>query len=135
MTQPLPSQAELGKPFWQGALNDKLHIQECRSCGLRRYPDAPVCAQCKSADSHWVEISGLGTITAWCRFHRKYFEGFTLPHTVLLIKLDGGPQLFGNWASPFSGMQPAVGMQVEPVFEWIADNVKMPRFRPAQGNK
>ncbi len=131
MTQPLPSPADLEKPFWQGALQNVLRIQECGTCRLRRYPDAPVCARCGSTTSIWADLPGTGTISAWCRFHRAYFEGFAMPHGVLLIQLDDGPLIFGNWARTMDDARPVVGMRVEPVFEWIADGIKMPRFRPA----
>jgi len=130
---PLPTDEERSRPFWQGARQGKLRIQVCTACDTLRYPDAPICARCLSEQSHWADFSPRGKVKAWCRFHRAYFEGFPLPHTVMLVELQAGVALYANLSTATRDVLPYVGMEVEAEFEEIADGVTMPRFRPVDG--
>lgn len=128
---PLPTQQERGMPFWQAAKQGKLRIQACLDCASHRFPDAPVCAHCLSTNAHWVDVSPIAVVKAWCRFHRAYFRGFHMPHTVLLIELEGGARMYANLASGHEDITPYVGMKLHAEFEDIAPEVTMPKFRPA----
>jgi len=127
---PLPTDEERSRPFWQGAREGKLRLQVCTACGTPRYPDAPICARCLSEESRWADFEPRGKVKAWCRFHRAYFEGLPLPHTVMLVELDAGVALYANLATSARDTVPYVGMEVQAEFEEIAHGVTMPKFRP-----
>lgn len=133
LNPPLPTDEERTRPFWQGAREGKLRLQVCAVCDTPRYPDAPICARCLSDASRWADVAPRGKVKAWCRFHRAYFDGFALPHTVMLVELEAGVAMYANLSTSARDVLPYVGMEVQAEFEEIAQGVTMPRFRPLDG--
>jgi len=118
-------------PHWQGAREGRLVVQRCDDCGKARYPHAGLCPACSSAASSWREISPSGRVHGWCRFHRAYFPEFRdeLPYTVLWVRMDDGVDLFSNFESAAFGQVPTIGQAVTAVFEEVAPQVSLVRFR------
>jgi hypothetical protein len=75
-----------------------LRFQHCRQCGYVRSPESPLCPECLSEESDWLEDSGAGTIWSWCIYYRAYDDAFkeVVPYNVALVELDSGPRLISN---------------------------------------
>lgn len=113
-------------PFWEGARQGKLLLQQCDRCGNRRFPPMAACPQCLSLDQHWSEASGRGTVESSITFHRQYWPDRPPPYDVLLIALEEGPLMMSNAVEGHA--LPAVGDPVHVVFEARADGSIIPQF-------
>lgn len=132
-SKPLPRLDDANRPFWDGARAGELRLQRCADCGRFRFPEARHCAGCGSDASAWTAVSGRGTIEAWCRFHKAYFDGFAdeMPYNVVLVRLEEGACLFSNLVDePPDGI--TVGTAVVASFEPATPEVTLVKFRPAR---
>jgi uncharacterized OB-fold protein len=135
-TKPLPELTPVTRPFWEGARARKLLVQQCRPCGVLRFPPSPVCPECLSPSADWVETSGRARVVSWVVFHQIYFEGFRAeaPYNVALVRLDEGPLLLTNVVGiPNERLE--IGMPVAVVFEDATAEVTVPKFRPLEGRQ
>ena len=66
LPEPAPAPDGFDAEFWAGLTGDELRVQQCRSCGTRRFPEW-VCHVCHSFDTKWVPIRPIGTIYTWER--------------------------------------------------------------------
>jgi uncharacterized OB-fold protein len=100
-------------PMWASIERGRLELQQCDNCHAFRYPPAPVCPNCLSADATWTPVSGQGEVLSWVVFHKKYFDDHLPPYNSLAIRLDEGPivvtQLQGD----------------EPEGSWIGQRVEL----------
>ena len=118
-------------PFWQAAAEHRLVVQRCTPCGHTRLPPAPVCPECRSADSDWQELSGRGEVYTYTLAHRPVATGQALPYVIAVIALEdaGGVRIISNLVD----VEPdrvAIGMPVELVWEDMSADLAIPRFRP-----
>ena len=105
---------ELSRPFWEGAVQGRLMIQRCVSCGkLRHYP-RPLCDECYADAVEWVEASRTGRIHSWTVAHHAFHPAFKaeLPYTLVTVDLDEGPRALGRW----QGATPLIGQPVHGCF-------------------
>ena len=118
-------------PHWLGAREGKVVVQVCNDCNTPRYPRADLCPACSSAIAIWKPIRPTGRVRSWCRFHRAYFQEFkdNMPYTVLLVRMDDGVNLFGNFAGVAMQDIPVIGQPVEAVFEEVSPGVSLVRFQ------
>lgn len=88
-------------PFEAGLAERVLRLQACTDCGRVRFPVAPVCPYCGSADGEWREVEGRGRVHSWVRYHRAFAPEFEplVPYSVLCVELDAGVRLFGRVAA------------------------------------
>ena len=129
--KPLPTVTELNRPFWTGTREGLLRVQRCATCSHLRHPPAPMCDACLGEETEWVLLSGQGTVWSVCEFHRPYLRGFAaeLPYNVALVTLDEGPRVYTNIVGrPYAEI--TIGMRVEAVFEPVAPDVSLVKFRP-----
>lgn len=120
--------------FWDAAHAGSLAMQRCGSCGHLRYPIAPVCPRCLSADFAWTPLSGKGSVLSFVVFDRAYNPAWAsrVPYNVALIQLDEGPRMFSNVIG-IPNEQVSVGMAVRVVFEPVpGKGISIPRFGPAR---
>ncbi len=118
-------------PWWQAAAEHRLVVQRCTSCMHTRLPPAPVCPECRSADSDWQEVSGRGEVYTYTLVHRAIAAGQELPFVIAVIALEdaGGVRIISNVV----GADPdelEIGMPVELVWEDMSADLAIPRFRP-----
>jgi hypothetical protein len=118
-------------PFWEAAAEHRLVVQRCTSCGHTRLPPAPVCPECRSAESDWQEVSGRGEVYTHTSVHRPIAAEQPLPFVIAVIALEdsGGLRIISNLV----GVEPdavAIGMPVELVWEDMGADLAIPRFRP-----
>jgi uncharacterized OB-fold protein len=125
------------QPFWDGAEQDRLVVQQCAQCATFRLPPAPMCWKCQSRESGWVELPGTGTVYAFTvvrhPLHRNLAD--VVPYVSSVVELDGtqgeGARLLVN----IIDCDPDdihIGTPVEIVFDHITDEMAVPRARPAR---
>ena len=133
MPPPLANTTTL--PWWEAAAEHRLVVQRCTSCEHTRLPPAPICPECRSMESDWQEISGLGEVYTYTIVHRPVAANQPLPYIVAVIALEGagGVRIISNLV----GVSPddvAIGMPVELVWEDMSAELAIPRFRPRAGS-
>jgi len=129
--KPLPQVTPEMKPFWDAARRHELVVQRCTGCGTHRFPARDICSRCLSRDAAWIPVSGRGSVFSWAIMHQVYHPGFAaeVPYAVVVIELDEGARLVSNLVD----CAPAdirAGMPVEVVFDDVAPDVSLPKFRP-----
>jgi uncharacterized OB-fold protein len=132
--KPRPVIGELNRPFWEALGQHRLEVQRCEACGALRFPIGPVCPQCLSDRYGWLQLSGRGTILSWVVFRRAYDPAFEadVPYNVALVELEEGVRMFSNVVG--AGLDEIeVGMEVEVVFDDVAPDLTLSRFRPRRG--
>jgi uncharacterized protein len=132
--KPLPQVTPEMKPFWDAARRHELVVQRCAGCGTHRFPARDICSRCLSREAAWTPVSGRGTVFSWAIMHQVYHPGFAaeVPYAVVVIELDEGARLVSNLVD----CAPAdirAGMPVEVVFDDVAPDVTLPKFRPRSG--
>jgi len=129
--KPLPRPTEDSAPYWDAAQRGELRMQRCRDCGLTRFPPSILCARCLSEHHEWVRLSGRGTVFSWIIVHQSQHPAFSAdtPYNVTIVELEEGPRLHTTLVDcPNDHIR--IGMPVEVVFDRVADDVTLPRFRP-----
>jgi uncharacterized OB-fold protein len=127
---PPRTRTALSERFWRAARERRLEFQRCDSCGFTRWPPSAVCPECLAAESTWVAVEPRGTVWSYCVYEHCYDDAFreAMPYVVALVELDSGPRLITNvLAQP---KEVRVGMIVEAVFDVVADDAAVVRFRP-----
>jgi uncharacterized protein len=129
--KPLPQVTPEMKPFWDAARRHELVLQRCAGCGTHRFPARDICSRCLSRDAAWAPVSGRGTVFSWAIMHQVYHPGFAaeVPYAVVVIDLDEGARLVSNLVD-CAPADVRAGMPVEVVFDDVAPDVTLPKFRP-----
>jgi uncharacterized OB-fold protein len=96
LTRPAPLRTPEDGVFWDHLRGRELRLQRCDGCGRLRYPPAPCCPDCLSADATWTPVSGRGTLLSWVTMRRQYFSTLPVPYVVVAVVLEEGPIMFGN---------------------------------------
>jgi uncharacterized OB-fold protein len=130
-SMPPPMADAITLPWWQAAAEHRLVVQRCTSCEHTRLPPAPVCPECRSADSDWKQVSGRGEVYTYTLVHRPIAAGQKLPYVIAVIALEdaGGVRMISNLV----GVDPdelEIGMPVELLWEDMSADLAVPRFRP-----
>ena len=129
---------EDAKPFWEGTARGELLVQKCSACGRRRIPPRPMCPDCRSIASEWVELSGKGRVWSYVVPHPPLLPAYTdlAPYNVIAVELDEDPslRLVGNLVKSANGaineVDPhsiKIGEPVRVVFAKVED-VHLPRW-------
>lgn len=113
--------------FWDGTAAGELRIQSCNACGALRHPPGPLCPDCHAADRGFVLAGGQGTIFSFLTHHAPQLPGKELPLSLVLVELDEGVRMVGEW----TGDGPAaIGDRVEAVFDRVDDDLTLVHWRP-----
>ena len=129
--KPLPQVTPEMKPFWDAARRHELVVQRCAGCGTHRFPARDICSRCLSREAAWTPVSGRGTVFSWAIMHQVYHPGFAadVPYAVVVIELEESARLVSNLVDcPPADIR--AGMPVEVVFDDVAPDVTLPKFRP-----
>lgn len=96
----------VNEPYWSALREGRLTYQAC-SCGHNWLPARKLCPACLGSTWQWRDARGTGTIKSWVVYHVAYHPEFKdrLPYNVAIVKLDEGPQLITNIASPHAALQ------------------------------
>lgn len=129
-----------GGGFWEHCAHEELRIQGCGACGRLRHPPRPMCPWCRSTDRTWQAVSGRATIWSVGRVHPPLLAAYAeqAPYNVVVVELeeDPGIRLVGNVVTGPEGRlgevdadDLAIGDAVEVVFQRVASDVVLPRWR------
>ena len=140
MPPPMVDQESL--PWWRGAAEHKLLVQQCSGCGHCRLPPSPLCGECQSFDSSWVEVNGKGTLFTYTVVHRAVAMEQELPFVIAIVELDMSGVERGNSVRVMTNiveklgayLDPSelkIGASVEVVWEVMSGEVSIPRFQLA----
>ena len=130
-TKPLPAVDEDNKPFWDYCRQHELRVQKCSRCGLLFYPPSAMCPHCHHMKSEWVKLSGKGKVFSYIIVRRAPHPSFAkdAPYVVAIIETAEGPRMTSN----IIGCNPEdvrIEMPVEVVFEDVAKDFSLPKFKP-----
>jgi uncharacterized OB-fold protein len=114
--------------FYSFLAHGELRLQRCASCGEWRHPPRHRCASCGSTEVTWEPASGRARVFTWTVTHRPVDPAFTPPYAVVVVELDEGPRLVGNWRGELDALalDAPVTVEVEPV----SDSAGFLWFRP-----
>lgn len=129
--KPLPRPTEDSAPYWDAAGKGELRMQKCSDCGHVRFPPSLLCARCLSEQSEWVQLGGRGKVYSWIIVHQSQHPAFApdTPYNVAIVELDEGPRLHTNLVD-CANDDIHIGMPVEVVFDKVADDATLVKFRP-----
>lgn len=132
----LPQPDPETEPYWDAAREGRLLIKRCTACGKPFFYPRTYCPSCWSADTEWIEASGLGTVYTFTVVHQNDLPPFNdrVPYVVAIVELQEGVRMTAN----VEGIAPEdvrCDMAVRVSFREEArsedDVVALPVFRPA----
>lgn len=127
--KPSPRPSAESLPYWQGAKEKKLLLQNCQPCGQFWFPPSARCRHCLSPDFVWQQASGEGRIYSFVVYHRLYHPAFEndLPYVVGIVELREGPRLLTNIVG--TGWQDVrCDLPVRAIFEDDGRGMIVPKF-------
>ena len=91
---PVPTDED--RPFWEGARDHKLVLQQCAGCGLLSAQPRVICPQCQHDIFRWNEVSGKGTIHSYTIVWQTTASGFQeeVPFVVVNVQIDEEPTCY-----------------------------------------
>jgi uncharacterized protein len=119
----------LSKPYWEGAEQGALVLQQCQSCGkIRHYPKV-LCDACYSFKVAPVEARGTGTVHSWTVAHHAFHPSVAdeTPYHLVTVELDEGVRVLGRMDV---ADELRIGLPVQVSFRRNADGVPIPVFQP-----
>jgi len=132
---PVPRSREAA-PFWDAALEGRLVLPVCDSCGHHIWYPRDACSACGHDSVTWTEMSGQGTVYARTIARRgmgPWKEA--APYVVAYVELAEGPRILTNVVTD-DPESVQVGAPVVATFVPVADAPEdrpqsLLRFRPA----
>lgn len=127
---PLPQPTPESQPFFDALKQRRLLIQRCTDCGNAYYYPRPFCPACLSSAVEWEQASGRGKLYSFVINHRAA-PGFVAPYIIAVVELDEGPRMMSNLVDVEPDPEMVrCEMPVEIVFDDVAGDFTLPRFRP-----
>jgi uncharacterized OB-fold protein len=116
--------------FWEGAKQHRLVFQKCKGCGLFVNRPRPMCPRCLSTEKEWVPSEGKGKVYAAVTFvyANAAYPGIKVPYAVVVVELVEGVRMISNMHD-VAPEDIQIGMPVEVVFDDLADDLTLPKFR------
>jgi hypothetical protein len=135
---PHPAVTADSKGFWEACRRRELVAQRCTACGGLRHPPEPCCPRCRSFAFAWHGLSGRGRIFSYAIVHRPYLPALeaVVPYAVIVVELEDAPgvRIISNLVDA-APEEARIGLEVEVVWDEMAAEVVVPRFRPAGGGR
>ena len=132
--KPVPIVNPWARPFWDGAREGRLMIQQCHDCGKHIFYPRVACPHCASDRLEWVEASGRGTVYSYTVVYNNAPSAFLadIPYVVAVINLAEGVRMLSNIVQCDLG-ELRCDMPVEVTFERLNEEFTLPKFRPVKG--
>lgn len=122
------------EPFWVAAREHRLVVPRCTTCGAFRLPPSPFCWSCRASDVDWVEQPPRGTLYSFTVIRHAVIADVAdaVPYVVGVVELPEAPgaRLVANVVE-CDPADVAIGMPLDLVWDDVADDVAIARFRPA----
>lgn len=132
---PRPAPGRDDGPFWEAAREHRLVAQRCADCRTFRHPPLPLCWNCHSKETEWVESSGDGIIVTFTIIRRCSNPALRelVPYPIVVVEIPDldGIRMLGNlvdWES--AGV--SIGQAVHVVWDDF-DDVTIPQFASRTG--
>jgi uncharacterized OB-fold protein len=125
--KPVPIQDELSRPFREAALQGRLLIQRCTSCGNGQFYPRRHCIHCFAPDPQWVEASGDARLHTFSVVRRTADRAFAddVPYVFAVVELAEGPRMTVNVVdTPLDELRCDMPMRI--VFTRHADDIALP---------
>ncbi len=131
-SRPVPIPDEISDPFFSGAREGRLMLQQCLDCGAWSWPVRERCPHCFAAKLEWRAASGKGILYTYTIMHQVMHPGFAsiAPYNIAQVDLAEGVRVTSNVIGVGNDAL-RVGMALEAVFEDVGEGVSIPKFRPA----
>jgi uncharacterized OB-fold protein len=109
-----------------------LVVQECAACSRLRFGPSELCPVCHSPEAVWTPVSGRGTVYTFSVVHRAPTPAYQAdaPYAIAYVELEEGPRVPARLVD-VAPDEVAIGMPVMVVFDDVADDLTLARFRPA----
>ena len=122
----------LDAPFWDALRRHELVVQQCAACGRLRFVPSELCPACYSSAATWAPVSGRGRVYTYTVVHRAPTPVYQAeaPYALAYVELDEGPRMPARLVDVDPDAV-AVGLPVEVVFDDVAPDLTLYRFRPA----
>jgi len=127
---PLPAATASTKAYWKAANEGRLIIQRCNNCKRTQFYPREFCVSCLSDDLDWITTTGRGHIYTYTICHipgHPALAGRT-PYAIAMIDLEEGVRMLSEVVETGLGHL-AIGAPVEVVFQRIAPECSLPKFR------
>jgi uncharacterized protein len=136
--KPIPVPDEASAPFFDGALQGRLMLLQCRACATFSSPLAYIgvpmrarCVNCFAGELEWARSSGRATLYSFALMHQLYDEAFAdeIPYNIAVVETEEGVRLTSQVVGCRNDRL-QIGMPLEVTFERLSDDVAIPKFRP-----
>jgi uncharacterized OB-fold protein len=120
------------EPFWAGLREGRFLIMHCGACDRPYWYPRRYCPRCWSDETEWRRTSGRGTVYTYSVVHQNPAPPFNdwCPYAVVLVDLEEGVRVMGNWDRDLPLEDLTVGTVVEVAYEQVTEEITLPRFRP-----
>jgi uncharacterized protein len=125
------------QPFWDAALEGRLLVSRCTTCGFVHLPPQPRCFNCQGDAFEWQEVPGTGTIYSYTVVRHPLAPNLAdaVPYVSGVIELDGTQGAGARVIANIINCDPeavSIGDKVRVVFDRLSDTLALPRFMPAR---
>lgn len=129
--KPIPQEDRDSKPYWEFIRRGEFRLQRCSACGTWRWPPRALCGRCRSFESDWLRVSGLGRVTSWITTHQIFGPAYRddVPYHVVQVTLDEQPDLILP-GQLVPGAEPRADLRVRATTREIASGVTLPFWEP-----
>ncbi|WP_083654804.1 Zn-ribbon domain-containing OB-fold protein [Burkholderia sp. SRS-W-2-2016] len=122
---PAPRALPEALPFWEAANEGRLLVKRCVDCGETHYYPRDICPHCLSANTEWLDATGLGTIYSFSPMGKDEAR-----YTLAYVTLDEGVTMLTNLVDcDFAAL--TIGQRVRLVFKPSDGGYPVPMFTPA----
>ena len=128
MGKTLPPLTELSAPYFDGARDGKLRLQQCGECQQHQFYPRNICSHCGGDQLAWIDASGRGVIASFTVVRRAISDAYEAPYVIVLIDLEEGPRMMSSLIDADPGSV-AIGDPVEVSFADWSEDITMPVFR------
>lgn len=121
--------------FWEACRRRELRIQRCADCGVFRHPPLPGYPACASPRDEWPLIEGAARVFSHTTVHHPAMPQVAgdVPYNVVVVEFEDAPgaRIISNVLDAAHDVI-EIGVALELVFDEVADDVVLPRFRLAK---
>ncbi len=121
---PAPRALPESLPFWQAAEQSRLLVKQCEACGATHFYPRDICPFCLSANTHWRDAAGTGTVYSLSTMGRD-----ASAWTLAFVTLDEGVTMMTNLVD-CDPRSVAIGQRVKVVFKPSDGGHPVPMFTP-----
>ena len=121
---PAPRTLPESLPYWQAADEGRLLLKKCHACGETHHYPRDICPFCLSADTHWLDAAGTGTVYSFSTMGKG-----DAAYTLAFVTLDEGVVLMTNLVD-CDPKALAIGQRVTVVFKPSDGGHAVPMFTP-----